>query len=159
MNSDEIPCDEDLVTPERLAKGDLEVAINLRGKISRALPSNLTIIKELIRRRVLPYHYEIYGVAFLELRAAFRAPWGVRSSAVLLEQWGVGVSSSRADEVYENVCKALGENKIKVVQYVLEEMKEKEHRNHHEEYKDCFEILTQVMDAERQRIFEEYGLH
>ncbi len=147
---------EDLITPARLAKGDLAVATNLRGKISRAIPANLTIAKELIRRRVFPYHYEIYGVGFLELRNAFRAPWAVRSSAVLLEQWGVGVSCSKANEVYENVCRRLGLRRIWVIEFVLEQMKDREDAQRHDMYKDCFDHLIEAMDEERSKLQQEY---
>ncbi len=146
---------EDLVTPERLAKGDLQVVYNLRGKVSRAIPADLTIIKELIRRRVFPHYFEVYGVGFLELRAAFRAVSGVRSSAVLLEQWGVGVSNSRAGEVYQTVCKRLGSWRINVIQYVIEESKDREIEAHHSAYKDCFERLAKAMDEERERVRKE----
>lgn len=153
---EEIGSDEDLITPERRAKGDLEVAVNMRGKVSRAIPLNLTIIKELIRRRIFPYHYEIYGVGFLELRASFRARSSVRSSAVLLEQWGVGVSSGSASEVYQNVCRTMGTRRINIIQYVLEEMKEKERIDHHAYYKEAFECLISIMDEERERMYEKY---
>lgn len=158
MGFEEISPDEDLVTPERLAKGDLEIAVNLRGKVSRAIPANLTIIKELIRRKVFPYHYEIYGVGFLELQAAFLAPWSARSSAVLLEQWGIGVSNSRASEVYQNVSRRIGGKRIEILKYVVEQAKEKEYRQHHEMYKDCFEMLISIMDEERERIFQLSGV-
>jgi hypothetical protein len=155
MNSQEISPDEHLITPERLAKGDLEVAHNLRDKISRAIPANLTLIKELVRRGVFPHHYEIYGVTFLELRAAFRSPWGVRSSAVLLEQWGIGMSVSKADNIYQHVCRALGTEKITIIEFVMERMKDVENKKHHGAYRGCFEKLVETMDEERERIYNE----
>lgn len=160
VDKNEIPPTEDLITPERLAKGDLEVATNTKGKISRAIPSNLTIVKELIRRGVFPYHYEIYGVGFLELRAAFRAPWRIRNSVALLEkealeQLGIVVSNTRADEIYQRVWRRLGTRKINIIQYVLEEMKEKEKREDHGTYKESFEYLVFYMDEEREKIFME----
>ena len=84
----EIQPTEDLITNERLAKGDLEVTYNPRDKINRAIPKDLTIVKELVRRGFFPQYYEIYGVGLLELRAAFRSPQSVRSNAVLTSQWG-----------------------------------------------------------------------
>ncbi len=152
MTEEFIDSTEDLITKERLAKGDLEVAVNLRGKISRAIPANLTIIKELIRKRVFPYHYEIYGVGFLELRNAFRAPWASRSSAVLLEQWGFGVSNSRADSIYQSVCRQVGVEKMRVVEFVIESPKEKDDVEKHDEYKNCFDKLVEAMDEERERV-------
>lgn len=152
---EEITPDDDLITPERLAKGDLEVAKNLKGKINRAVPIQLTIIKELVRRRVFPYHYEIYGVGFLELRNAFRAPWGVRSAAVLLEQWGVGISNSKADSIYQEVCRKIGQERIHVIEFVVEEMNNREEVCKHQDYKKSFELLVAAMDEERERLVRE----
>lgn len=147
----EIPPDEDLISPERLAKGDLMVAKNMRGKVCRAIPTNLTLIKELIRRGIFPYHYEIYGVGFLELRAAFRAPWAVRSAAVLMEQWGIGLSNSKADAIYQNVCRQVGIWRTGVIEFVVESSKEHENSKHHEMYQDSFARLVLSMDEERER--------
>lgn len=160
IDPDEIGPNEDLVSPERLAKGDLEVVRNARGKVCRAMPAaeHLTIIKELVRRGVMPHHYEIYGVGFLELRTAFRAPWAVRSAAVLLEQWGKGVSVSSAGTIYLNVCKGLNYKRVGVVEHVLEERKEFERRDFHDVYKECFERLIELMDEEREKVNKEiYG--
>ncbi len=167
MAVEEISPEEDLVNPYRMAKGDLEVAYNLRGRVSRALPAQLTIVKELIRVGRFPYHYEVYGVGFMELRNAFRSPWGTKSSAVLLEQWGIGVSVSRADSIYQVVCKRLGLDNIMVIEYVTEA---KERRNVKREadrvgkekrkdyllvYKDAFTKLVEIMDEERERLKQE----
>lgn len=152
----DISPEEDIVTPERLAKGDLETSCNSRGKINHAISARLTIMKELVRRDIFPYHYDIYGVQFLELRAAFRSPWNMRSSAVLLEQWGVGLSGSRADEIYQNVCRRIGSRRIDVIQYVMEQPKEKEHKNNHEAYKESLEALIAAMDEEREAILLEF---
>jgi hypothetical protein len=152
---DEISPKEHLVNEFRLAKGDLEVTYNLQKKINAAIPKNLTIIKELIRREVFPHHYEIYGVTFLELRAAFRAPWAVRSSAVLMEQWGIGISNNKATEIFEIVCRKIGIGNIRIIEYVIEELKEKEDIAAHEDYKKCFESLIDAMDEERKRVIEE----
>lgn len=143
---------EDLVTPERKAKGDLEFVHNNKGRISHAAPARLTIIKELIRRDVLPYHYEIYGFGFLELRDVFLNPWAYRSAAQLLEQWGAGTSDTRAGDIYQNVCRVLGQERIPVIQYVMGEDKAKEDKEHHVIYKECFEKLATAMDEERERI-------
>lgn len=151
----EIPPDEDLITKARLAKGDLMVAKNLRGKVCRAIPMKLTLIKELIRRDVFPYHFEIYAVGFLELRNAFRAPWAVRSSAVLLEQWGVGISNSKADAIYQNVCRQVGIWRTGVIEFVVESGKEHENIKHHELYQDCFARLVAAMDEQREKAKEE----
>lgn len=143
---------QDLITPERLAKGDLHVVLNWRGKVTAAVPMKLSLVKELIRRGVIPYHYEVYGVGFLELRAAFRAPWNVRSSAVLLEQWGIGVSENKASGVYQNVYRRVGAYPISVIEFVLEANKESEDNSKHQVYKDSFEKLVSAMDEERDRL-------
>lgn len=154
IDPNEISPNEDLISPHRFAKGDLMVARNMRGKISRAIPANLTLIKELIRRDIFPYHYEIYGVGFLELRTAFRSPWAVRSSAVLLEQWGIGLSNSKADAIYQNVCRSVGIWRTGVIEFVVESSKEHENKVHHELYRDCFSRLIASMDEEREKAYE-----
>ena len=146
---------EDLVNVWRMAHGDLEAVVNGRGFISRAVPVRLTIIKELIRRGIFPYHWEVYSIGFCELRNAFLSPWGVRSSAVLLEQWGVGVSTSRADSIYQAVARGLGARRSGLVQYLVEEPKEKEVRAAHSIYKDCLERLVAIMDEEREKLYQE----
>lgn len=157
----DISPDEDLVTPERRAKGDLEVVINIRGKVSRAIPARLTILKDLIQRGVTPYHYEIYATGFLELRNAFRSPWAVRSSAVLLEQWGIGVSNGQADSIYQAVCRGIGSSRIEIIQYVSEAQERRIGRSKPREverrrevltgYKEALERLVHIMDEERER--------
>lgn len=150
-NKWEIDPNEDLVTPERLAKGDLQVARNLRGKISRAIPADLTIAKELVRRGIFPYHYEIYGVGFLELQAAFRAPWAAKKMMGAMEQLGGGnLSGSQVDAMYEHVARELGQEKVYIVQYVIEQNKNKEDTGSHELYRKCFEALIEAMDEERE---------
>lgn len=153
LDKNEILPTEDLVTPERLAKGDLEVAYNSRGKISRAIPVNYTIVKELIRRDIFPYYYGAYGDSFLELREIFHAPWRAKLSSVLLEQWGIGLSHTKAGDIYQNVCRGLGPRRVDTIVFLLEEVKEKENRTKHDFYKECFELLTVLMDEEREKIF------
>lgn len=147
--------DEDLVTKERLAKGDLEVVENQRGKISRAIPSDsqLTICRELVRRGVWPHHYGIYGDGFLELRNAFRAPWAARGCAVLLEQWGIGVSNSKANQIYLNIIRKLGRHRL-MIEAVLEQERAAERYFLHEKYKDAIEVLVTLMDEERTKAEE-----
>lgn len=152
----EIGPDEDLVTPQRLAKGDIKVVRNARGCISRAIPANLTIIKELIRRDIFPHYYEIYGVGFLDLQRAHRSPWAVRSSAVLLEQWGIGVSEGRAGDVYMAVMRIVPAGKLLIVEHVLSAPKEEERHDRHQDYRNSFEHLIEVMDTEQQRLLEEF---
>lgn len=148
---EDIASNEDLITPERLAKGDLFVTVNLRGKINRAIPANLSIMKELIRRDVFPYHYEVYGVGFLELRHAFFSPLGTRSSAVLLEQWGKGISNGQGMDIFQTVCRKLGRARITVIEFVLTEPREKEVMAMHPVYKEAFETLIEIMDEEREK--------
>ena len=162
----EISADEDLITPERRKKGDLDVALNLKGKVSRAIPAQLSVIKELIRRGTFPYHYEIYGVGFLELRNAFRAPWASRSSAVLLEQWGVGVSNSKADNIYQAVCRGLGVPRIELIIDTLERVERRKVKgavgwkggerraNRLELQKLAFDKLIELMDTEREELIK-----
>ena len=152
---DEISPDEDLINPWRLAQGDLEVAKNLKGKVSRAIPANLTIAKELIRRGVFPYHFEVYGHGFLELQNAFRAPWAAKCSAVLLEQWGAGVSNSLANEIYQTVYRKTGGKRIEVIRFAIEENKNRESEMGLLVYKECFERLIEAMDEERERVSSE----
>jgi len=159
---DEISPDEDLVNKWRLAKGDLIVAVNGRGKISHAIPATLTILKDYIRKGVFPYHYEIYGVGFLELQSAFRTPMKAKCSSVLLEQWGIGESSGYAAGFYLNVRKAIGTYRAGLLGMTLENTERrkrrisviKERRNtlRAEEIADCFERLIEIMDEERNRI-------
>jgi hypothetical protein len=158
MAKNDIDPNDGLITPERRAKGDLEVAMNAKGQVTRAIPIGLTIAKELIRRGVFPYHYEIYGLGFLELQNAFRSPWAAKCSAVLLEQWGVGVSNSMANEIYEIVYNKVGRQRIDIIRYVLEEDKEREDRESHAQYKYCFERLIEAMDEEKSRVEEERRL-
>ncbi len=155
MDDEDISPTEDLVTEERLAKGDLQAVRNWRNKVIAAVPLNLTIVKEMIRRGVFPYHYEVYGVGFLELQAAFRAPWNVRSSAVLLEQWGVGMSDSRAGDIYQNVFRKVGPKRIEVVEYVVSRGKENMVPDWIGYYKECFDKLVEVMDEEREKAYNE----
>jgi hypothetical protein len=169
MVDEGISPDEDLINPWRRAKGDLLVVVNGRGKVSHAIPSNLTIIKELIRREVLPYHYEIYGVGFLELQSAFRTPFRAKCSSVLLEQWGVGASAGRAAAIYLNVCRALGDKKISRIEFVLETRdrrvskkkfagdlrRERRTEDAITEFCGCFERLIELMDKEKEELKKE----
>jgi hypothetical protein len=152
---DEIQPNEDLVNPWRLAQGDLVVARNLRGKVCRAIPSTLTIMKELVRRGIFPHHWEIYGVGFLELRNAFRSAQAPRSSAVLMEQWGVGISGGRGNEIYELVARKIGVPRAHIVEAVVERPAVEEVVSAHWQYKNAFELLVEVMDHERERLYQE----
>lgn len=149
IDSYEITADEDLVNEWRRAKGDLEVAKNGKGNICLAIPANLTIVKELVRRRIFPYHYEIYGVGFLELRSAFRSPWAFRKMTGLVEQLGRGLSNSETEALYEIVCRRVGLRYIQVIEFVLEQPKEKEEKDHHNLYKESFDKLVTSMDEAR----------
>lgn len=163
--NDDVSPDEDLVNKWRLAKGDLRVAVNARGKISHAVPAKLTIIKDLVRREILPRHYEIYGVGFLELQNAFRAPLKAKCSAVLLEQWGIGVSEGMAAGLYMNVRRQVGTPWVNLIEFLLETMERRkrhvmvkvERRKHEEnthEFTCCFERLVEIMDEEREKLSE-----
>lgn len=151
----DIPPTEDLVLPERLAKGDLFYTKNLKGKINRAAQIDRSVIKELLRLEVLQFHHEIYGFGFLELRAAFRAPWAASSSAVLLGQWGIGISPSKAGEIYQNVCRGMRGRGLEVVQFALEGTKERAWKYERGLYQEHFERLVSLMDEERERISRE----
>lgn len=153
---------ENLITPERLAKGDLEVSHNGKGMIHRAIPMNLTIIKELIRRRAFPHHFEIYGIGYLEMRASYLAPFRARGSVALLEkealeQLGINVNPTQTSELYRFVQKNLGVDRCKMVQWVVEsEERRKPKKNQPafvekrvskvDLYKNCFERLAKCMD-------------
>lgn len=168
MSTDDILSTEDLITPERRAKGDLQVAYNRRGKVSQAIPVNLTIVKELIRCKRFPHYYEIYGIGLLELRAAFLAPWRARNSVALLEsdaleQLGIRVGDSGATEMYHFLCKNFGMKNINIIQWVVESperrsarlrvgvLKERRH-DRLDLFCNCFDLLVQLMDDERDRI-------
>jgi hypothetical protein len=153
---DEISPNEDLVNEFRLAHGDLEVVRNARDKVCRAIPSDsqLTICRELVRRGVWPHHYGIYGDGFLELRNAFRAPWAARGCAVLLEQWGIGGSTSKANQIYLNVVRQLGRHAA-MLDVVLEAGRSAERHALHDKYKDAIEALVRLMDEERKKAQEE----
>lgn len=159
--NENVQVDEDLVNKWRVAQGDLRVALNARGKISHAIPLQLTIIKDLIRRGIFPYHYEIYGVGFLELQSAFRTPMKAKCSAVLLEQWGVGPSSGNAAGIYLNVCKMLGNVRVKKIEFLLENGerrknfgavwngKERRKEDSLNEFAKHFERLIEIMDGSK----------
>lgn len=161
-----ISSSEDLINKWRLAQGDLLVAVNAKGKISHAIPAKLTIIKELIRRGIFPYHYEIYGVGFLEMQNAFRGPIRAKCSAVLLEQWGIGVSSGQAAGLYLAVCRQLGKHRTARIEFLLEMVERRKKVNEIfylndrrqsesvEEFAKCFERLIEIMDAERAKLEE-----
>lgn len=168
QNPDEIDVTiEHLITKERRAKGDLEVAINSKKYISRAIPARITIIKELVRVRVLPYHYEIYGVGFLEFQNAFRAPWAIRKMMGLLEQLGGGLSSSQVDAIYENVYRKLGKDRVAIIEFVLNTQERRtikkdsvtilkdRRKDNVPTLKNCFEKLVEAVDEERRRVYEE----
>lgn len=150
-----ITADEDVITPERLAKGDIFVGKNAKGKISTAAVIDNSIIKALIDRNSLQSHHEIYGLGFLELQAAFRAPWMVKSCAVLLAQWGVGISGSRATEIYQNVCRGMRGRGIEVVQHAMNERADIIVRYPVGLYQEHFDRLVSLMDEERERILNE----
>lgn len=156
--------DEDLVNKFRLAKGDLLVATNGRGKISHAIPSRLTVIKEYIRREVFPYHYEIYGMGFLELQNAFRSPTRAKCSSVLLEQWGIGASKGFAAAMYMGVCRKVGQRRIGQVEFFLETperrktnvavKKDRRLSESLDDFDKSFIRLVEIMDEERERLKE-----
>lgn len=147
---------EDLISEERLAKGDLVVTYNGRGKIKSAVPGHRYIIDRLVWGELLDYHHAVYGVGFLELRTAFRAPWATRISAVLLEQFGKGVSLSRATEIYQNVCNGFRGRGQAVVEYALEtEVDSSPDRYGVGLYQEHFQRLVELMDQERERIYRE----
>lgn len=82
-----------------------------------------------------------------------------------MEQLGEGLSNSQVDAMYELVCRALGKERIDVIQYVLET---KERRNPKSRvkvaverrkdpiktYREYFDLLIEAMDAERTRVYE-----
>lgn len=153
---------ESLITPERLAKGDLEVAINGRGMIVRAIPIRLTIVKDLIKSRKFPNHFEIYGIGFLEMKAAYLAPFRARSSVAYLdkaalEQLGINTTPTETVELYRYVNRAMGVAKTNVIQWIVETEERRNPKNNKqflkerrtdqvENYKICFEKLVNVMD-------------
>lgn len=163
---EDITPDEDLVNKWRLAQGDLLVAVNGRGKISHAIPARLTIMKELIRKEQFPYHYEIYGMGFLELQNAFRSPMAAKCSSVMLEQFGIGASSGNASGLYLNACRLLGNKRVGQLEFLLGTMErrkktlevfkgiERRTEENMNEFSKCFERLIEIMDAEKERLAE-----
>ena len=161
--------EEDLINKWRLAKGDLIVVVNGKGKISHAIPSSLTIMKDFIRRGVFPYHYEIYGMGFLELQSAFRTPFKAKCSSVLLEQWGIGASAGKAATLYIDIGKILGNRRMRLIEFVLETRerrnlknsgivaikKERRKEDSIEDFAGCFEQLIEIMDKEKEKLLEE----
>lgn len=158
---------EDLVNPWRMAKGDLIVAVNSRGKISRAIPQKMPIIKDLVERGVVPYHYEVYGIRFLELQLAFRSPWAIRRMEGLMEQLGVGLTNSQLDAMYQNTCRFIGPKRVLTVEFFMQGFErrkikledEYKGKNRRTEQKDkcrqVFEPLIEIIDSELRRIEEE----
>ncbi len=146
---------ESLITDERLAKGDLRTVVNGKGFIKTAEPNERYIIEKLVRDEKLDYYHAIYGVGFLELRAAFRSPWATKISAVLLEQFGVGISLSRATELYQNVCRGMLGRGLEVVQFAMEMGTTHISSYSIQLYQEHFQRLVDLMDEERRRIYDE----
>lgn len=150
--------EEDLVTPEREAKGDLETQRNMKGKISRAIVTDRAIIKRLVHLEWLEHHHEVYGMGFLELRLAFRSPWLERCYMALIQQWGI--NNSNAGEIYQNVCRGMRGRGIQVVEHALENTYEALTKYDKGLYQEHFDRLVLLMDEERERIKrekEKYG--
>lgn len=146
--------DIDRVNRFRLAQGDLEVAKNSKKKICVAIPNSLTIVKHLVSKGIFPYHYEIYGVGFLELRSAFRSPWAFRKMTGLVEHLGRGLSNSQVEVIYEKVCKKTGLDHILVVEYLMDTMAPKDMIGQDPRWKDSFERLIVAMDESRREAEE-----
>lgn len=145
---------EGIVTVERAAKGDLAVKWNVEGVVIDAVSLVRFVVNELIAREWLDIHHEAYGLGFLELRAAFRSPWAARSGAVLLEQWGIGMSAGIAASVYQTVSREIGGKGVEIVGYCMEtpfvdvESLGRFSKGHYQEY---FDKLVVAMDTERER--------
>lgn len=146
---------EDLVTPERLAKGDIWVKKNLKDKISAAGWIDNSIVKKLVKIEVLQYFHEIYGLGFLELRLAFRAESLEKSFFVLLPAWACGVSGGRAIEIYQNVCRGMLGRGLKVVEFAMEQNADRIRQFDNGLYVEHFDRLVELMDKERERIAAE----
>lgn len=149
------PSTEDLITPERLKKGDVRIKLNARSKISWAAQVDASVVRELIKLEWLERHHEIYGLGYLELRTAFRSPQLEKSCAVLLAQWGKGISNSRAGEIFQNVTRGMTAKGIVVVTHACEQHKSKIGNYEKGVYQEHFERLAGLMDEERDRVKNE----
>lgn len=168
VESVEITISGDIVTPERLAKGDLLAGKNHLGVVYVVVPKTLTILKDLIRRGVFPPHYEIYALGFMELKNAFLSPMAPKSAAILLEQWGVGVSRGSGDSVYLSIARRMGAGRLFALQYLIDHPERRKRRGEFVQgrknrrisedetvkyWQNILEKLIETMDEEREKLF------
>jgi hypothetical protein len=148
---------ENLVTPERLAKGDLWVKKNLKDRIVLANVLDRSVVEKLVKTEVLQHHHKVYGAGYLDLQRAFRSPWHPRSCAVLLAQWGIGTSLGEATEVYQNVCRGMLGRGIEIVEFAMESSDTVVNLRKYSNglYQEHFDRLVELMDKERERVFKE----
>jgi hypothetical protein len=145
---------EDVITTNRMQKGDLVVTKNAKGRIVGAKETMRYVVQKLIADGYLDQHHEIYGIAFLELRHAFTAPFGTKSFCVTLDSLGLGVSVGHASDLYLRVVKDIGKNTVSIIDHALTDSIANVKKYKNQQYVDAFESLCKTMDYRRTEIRE-----
>ncbi len=97
----------DIITPERLAKGDLDHTIDARDRIASA-QARPTVLSHLIERRILDPHHGEYANRFEDMRRASRrkTDYG-KLSSYALEFFGNTTNGSDLETLYIRVTRSL----------------------------------------------------
>jgi hypothetical protein len=77
---------ENLVTPQRFLKGDMEITRDALGYINRAVTLAPLLIDELYQRRIIEADHHFYGIQFMTMRKLFLAPVAYKIGMMLVKR-------------------------------------------------------------------------
>jgi hypothetical protein len=112
--------DLDVVTPERLAKGDLQVRYTPEGAIDYAERIDGTVFRKLLEREVLDERHRHYGMVFLDLRRYFRRQADFRGNNLYALEFLSTSTTGDPETEYLRVCRRIAGKTEKAVLYSLE---------------------------------------
>lgn len=112
--------DLDVVTPERLAKGDLAVRYRPDGSIDYAERTDDSVFGRLLEREVLDERHRHYGMVYLDLRRYFRRQAGYRSNTLYSLEFLSTATTGDPETEYLRVCRRITGKTEKAVLYALE---------------------------------------
>lgn len=109
------------MTPERLAKGDLDLVLSRGKQPLYAEAVDDTVLAALVRARSLDQHHAFYAKVFRDLRSAFRRKLDYKANAVFAaEFFGADTSDGVFEMIYLRVCRRLRLPRERLVLYAIE---------------------------------------
>jgi hypothetical protein len=153
-----------VVTNERLAKGDLDISLNSQGWIRSANVRNASIMSRLAEQGVLEDWQVNAGLVFLDMKRYFSRRSGYRPNPIYALEFFSTSNTGIIETIYLVACRELQGMQERLVLEALHDpnapmdfsltVRPRVEQRHRADYQAAFEALAKALDYARKEVAE-----